>query len=297
MTLLQFALSYPKAGLHVLPLHNPVRENDGWRCSCMLDCNSPAKHPRTANGLLDATTDPRCIEEWWRRWPESNVGIRTGAVSGIIVLDVDPRHGGDDSLFEIEKEHGELPPTWRFHTGGGGEHILFRHPGGEIRNSAGKLGLGLDARGDGGYIVAPPSRHISGRQYVIDVDCHPRDVPLASAPEWLLEALRTRQGANGCDSMPVANWRELISRQVPEGQRNDCIARLSGLLLRNLGTAEGHSSPLSLSLAGTQDTASRRFPMMRSRGRSRASPQSRSAEGLDDEQSSNGQSATAVRNE
>ncbi len=228
----QFALSYANWGLHVVPLRWAIKDGSGWRCSCNLDCTSPAKHPMTGNGLLDATKDRRQITNWWERWPEANVGIRTGAVSGIIVLDVDPRHGGDDTLHDLEREHGEIPTTWKFHTGGGGEHYLFRHPGHEIRNSAGQLGFGLDIRGDGGYIVAPPSLHISGRRYVVDVDGHPQQVVLAPLPDWIDENLRrTANGTGG----GCQNWLTEVSRTVCEGERNDAVARLTGLLARGLG--------------------------------------------------------------
>jgi Bifunctional DNA primase/polymerase, N-terminal len=105
------------------------------------------------------------------------------------VLDVDPRNGGDETLASLEHRHGVLPTTWRFLTGGRGQHIIFRHPGGRIKSLAGALGSGLDVKADGGLIVAPPSRHISGRRYAISVDHHPDDVPLAGMPQWLREQL------------------------------------------------------------------------------------------------------------
>jgi hypothetical protein len=106
-------------------------------------------------------------------WPDTGIAVRTGAESGLVVLDVDPQHGGDDTLAELLAAHGVLPITVECFTGGGGRHIYFRHPGGEVRNSAGKVGPGLDIRGDGGYVVAPPSPHPSGRRYEWSVDGHP----------------------------------------------------------------------------------------------------------------------------
>ena len=150
----------------------------------------PAKHPvgsLVPKGLRDATKDPAVIDEWFGRG-RFNIGIVTGAISGIVALDVDPRHDGDQTIRRPRGEHGLLPSTWRFLTGGGGEHILFRHPGSTIPNSAGKIGPGVDVRGDGGYIVAPPSEHISGRLYAISVDHHPDEVALADPPLWLLQA-------------------------------------------------------------------------------------------------------------
>jgi hypothetical protein len=95
------------------------------------------------------------LAEWWRRWPAANVGIATGARSGLLVLDVDPRHGGDDVLAALEAEHGRLPDTATVVTGGGGAHFYFAHPGGEIRSR--NLAPGLELKADGAFVVAPPS--------------------------------------------------------------------------------------------------------------------------------------------
>ncbi len=203
------------------------------------------KTPLTDHGLIDATKGAAQVSAWWGQWPEANIGCATGQVSGFWSLDIDGEKG-EASLRGLETEHGPLPPTVEIITGRG-RQAFFKYEA-PIRNSAGRLGAGIDVRGDGGYTILPPSIHPTGKRYEWSVDGYPGEVPLASAPEWLLEALRMRQGANGCDSMPVANWRELIDRQVPEGQRNDSIARLSGLLLRILETAEGPFIALELVL-------------------------------------------------
>jgi hypothetical protein len=245
--LLSAALNYARRSLAVFPLHYPVAMNGRKcfcdqtiqrpRCSCgSPDCgNNAAKHPYARlvpNGNKNATTDLLTIERWWTAAP-FNIGIRTGAPSGIIVVDVDPRHRGDTTLTDLERQHGPLPPTWRFLTGGGGEHVLFKHPGGEVRNDVGtKLGAGLDCRGDGGYIVAPPSLHISGRRYAVSVDHDPNDVPLAEAPRWLVEALRGAPRAKSAAGAMPQNWRRLVREGVGEGRRNDAVARLAGHLLR-----------------------------------------------------------------
>ena len=115
------------------------------------------------------------------------MAIRTGAVSGLIVLDVDPDHGGDKTLEALLNDHGPLPPGALVRTGSGGRHLYFAHPGGVIRNDAGRrLGPGLDIRGDGGYIIAPPSRHASGASYRWDG----QDRHLPDPPDWLLDRLR-----------------------------------------------------------------------------------------------------------
>jgi hypothetical protein len=165
------------------------------------------------------------VREWFQRWPDANVGIVTGGVSGLVILDVDTRHGGAASLAALEQEHGELPVTLEALTGGGGRHLYFRHPGPPVTNRTG-LRPGVDLRGDGGCVVAPPSVHPSGRRYAWDKQCSLDEVPLAPLPHWLLGAGdSTRKGH------PTAHWRSLVRDGVDEGQRNASLASLSGHLL------------------------------------------------------------------
>lgn len=104
---------------------------------------------------------PAEIDRWFGRWPRANVAIVTGALSGLVVLDVDPRHGGAESLAQLEIDHGPLARTVEATTGGGGRHLYFEHPGGQVSNRA-ALAPGLDLRGDGGCVVAPPSESALG---------------------------------------------------------------------------------------------------------------------------------------
>jgi Bifunctional DNA primase/polymerase, N-terminal len=185
--ILDAALDLAARGLAVFPLHFPVQRRDGLACSCGNPCgNNAAKHPFTAHGCKDATTDQRQITQWWRRNPRFNIGIATGSV---IVLDVDPRHGGFESLAALETKHGVLPHTWTVRTGSDGRHLYFAAPPNNvtIRNSAGKLAAGLDIRSAGGSAVAPPSLHISGNRYSW---IHtPDDEPLERMPAWLVDKL------------------------------------------------------------------------------------------------------------
>ncbi len=126
-------------------------------------------------------------------------------MSGVVVLDVDPRNGGDEALAALETRHGPLPATWRVLTGGGGEHVFFRHPGNPVNNAKGRLGPGLDLKADGGYVVAPPSEHMSGQRYALSIDHHPDEVPLADAPDWLLATAPTLRGARRSQS-PSKLW-------------------------------------------------------------------------------------------
>lgn len=232
--LLSHAELFYKMGCALLPIHFPYQMNGVTICSCEEPkCHSPAKHPLSIyapHGVKDASKDWRFIEKWIGGHPKFNLAIATGRISQIFALDIDPRHGGDDNLRKLESQHTELPRTVRFLTGGGGQHILFRHPGVDVLNSVGKLAPGIDIRGDGGYIVAPPSLHISGRSYAIDVDHHPSDVKIADAPKWLLEAILEKKITS---EQRTTNWRDLVRNGAPDGERNNSIARLTGHLLRN----------------------------------------------------------------
>jgi hypothetical protein len=177
------------------------------------------KRPLTRRGHLDATTDPRRITAWFNQWPDANIGVPTGGRSGLLALDVDHPAAMD----ELERERGELPATRTHATGSGGIHYLFRYPAGdEIRNSAGKLAPGLDVRGEGGYIVAPPSA--TTRPYeVLD------DLPLADPPEWLLEALRSdSRGAGVGDAHSPGPGPLDTGGPIPEGTRDDTLASIAG---------------------------------------------------------------------
>ncbi len=166
---------------------------------------------------------------WFRTSPGAGVGIVTGAISGLVVIDVDLRHGGDAGLEKLEQEHGRLPTTVECRTGGGGRHLYVAHPGGLIRNKVG-LAPGVDLRGDGGYVVAPPSVHSSGVRYTWVEGRGPECMAVAPLPDWvrrLAVEQPSRRGHSG------AHWRQLVSEVVPEGERNNTIASLTGHLLRN----------------------------------------------------------------
>jgi hypothetical protein len=167
------------------------------------------------------------LRAWFRRHPDANLAIVTGAVSGLVVLDVDPRHGGIASLARWERDHGALPHTVEVQTGGGGRHVYFAHPGGEVRNRVG-LAPGLDLRGDGGVVVAPPSLHPSGRRYRWVPGHAPDEVRPAPLPGWLLEIAHGEVPDPGPSHR---GWRHRVRETVPEGQRNEAIASLTGHLL------------------------------------------------------------------
>lgn len=169
-----------------------------------------------------ATSDE--IDAWYQRWPQANVGIVTGTVSGIVVIDVDPRHGGAASLEQAQREHGTLPHTVEAVTGGGGRHLYFAQPALKLHNRTSIL-PGIDLRADGGCVVAPPSRHLSGRRYAWAAGSAPDEAPLAPLPPWALPAAEVRGGHS------PAHWRQLLRDGVAEGSRNSTLASLTGHLL------------------------------------------------------------------
>jgi hypothetical protein len=165
------------------------------------------------------------VAAWFARWPDAGVGIVTGRVSGLLVVDVDPRHGGAEALAALERDHGPLPPSVEAETGGGGRHLYFAHPGGVVRNRVG-LAPGIDLRADGGMAVAPPSIHPSGRRYRWREDRGPEEIALAEPPSWLL-----RWPEDARSGHPPAYWRERVRGPVREGERNSSVASLTGHLL------------------------------------------------------------------
>jgi hypothetical protein len=195
------ALEYTANGWPVLPLY----EISNGRCSCGGRPNcKPGKHPRCANGLHDATTDPQQIKQWWKRWPDANIGVLTGTPSGIIVLDIDERHGGHVSLEELVGEYGPLPSTVEAITGSGCRHYLFAHPGGYVK-SCQAIRPGIDVKADKGYIVVEPSNHISGGQYCWELSHEPFETLLAEAPSWLLKLIAAHSSSSTSDSTDREN--------------------------------------------------------------------------------------------
>ena len=184
------AMTYVSRGWFVLPLWWPTRSGD---CACgVSDCDSVGKHPirrLVTHGLRDATDHVATASEWWQSYPNANVAVRTGRQSGLVVLDVDGE-AGRLALRGLVACHEPFQARW-VRTGSGGWHAYFAHPGGPVPNSAGRLGEGLDVRGDGGYVVAPPSRHATHLRYrwvgQDDAGGPPDGVEVPPIPAWLLE--------------------------------------------------------------------------------------------------------------
>lgn len=209
------ALGLARASWSIFPLHHHV---GGGRCSCGDKlCTSPAKHPKTKNGLHDATSDPAQIMAWWGKWSEANIGLRTG--DGVFVVDVDGEAGR-----EFLKGRG-VPETLSARTGRG-VHLYFYAPEGVCVRNRAKVGPELDVRGDGGYVLAPPSEHASGVAYEwID-----EDMAIADAPEWLVELVRERPA-------PVVDRAALPPRT--DGLEAYARAALEGEMARVMDAAPG----------------------------------------------------------
>ena len=188
------------------------------------------KTPYTPHGFLDASVDETTIQSWWARFPDAGVGLVTGSTAGFITIDTDPRHGGQDSLNGLLTEHGPLPPGPKSNTGGGGNHYLFAHPGGTIRNATNIL-PGIDLRADGGYIVAPPSGHPSGGTYewVVPLD----SVPLPPPPDWLLKFIDQQREGSAAIS-PVTSTQLTPDQKIPHGRHHDSIVSTSASLAQRM---------------------------------------------------------------
>lgn len=230
MTLLDAALSYAARGWPVFPLHS-IRDG---HCSCRdgAACSRPAKHPRTPDGRTGASCDPVIIGRWWTCWPDANIGIATGMESGLLVVDLDD----PDAVDEVR-----LPDSPCTVTGGGGRHVLYRRPpDGRYITGTRVLGpeLRVDSRADGGYIVAPPSAHVSGRCYTWDLD--PEEQPLADAPAWWLDAIRRPEVT--ATTMPEAE----PDGELPPDIRDllEAIPSDDYTIWRDVGLALAHTDPV-----------------------------------------------------
>lgn len=191
------ALGYAAAGLPVLPL-----EPSG-------------KRPLGGNGKDHATTDRDTIAEWWSRWPHANVGVRP--LAGLVVLDVDPRHGGADTIAELQQRHDILPPTLTAETGSGGWHIWLAYTG----PTRGRIADGVDVKTTTGYLVAPPSVHECGGTYRwVDQS------PTAPAPQWVRVLLAPPMPTPGRLILARAGGHSGLVRSVARAQPGNRNAAL-----------------------------------------------------------------------
>jgi putative DNA primase/helicase len=222
---------------------HPVQDD---RCGCSKGkaCNRPGKHPMTPHGVKDATTDRDQIRAWWTESPDANIGIATGSEAGILVLDIDPRNKGKETLARLKKELGPLPDTVTALTGGGGRHLIFKHPAFSVRkDTSGKVfGPGVDVLSDGCIMIAPPSVHASGKQYRWVKGKSYRNLKPAPFPQPWQDRLRGDAPAQAkADSVPAAQADGLIT----EGRRNNYLTSLAGTLQRSGASLEALSAALA----------------------------------------------------
>jgi Bifunctional DNA primase/polymerase, N-terminal/Primase C terminal 1 (PriCT-1) len=195
----------------------------------VIPCMPADKRPACRHGVREATTDPAIIAEWWGYNPRYNIGIATGAISGVFVTDIDNKDdvNGEAELRKLEAVHGPLPATVEIITGGNGRQLYYKYPGTAVRNSVGAIAPGIDIRGDGGFVVAPPSIHPNGRRYAWSIDSANA---LAAAPQWLIDAVTARPNGNAV-TLPASQWRDMLDGQIRDGTRNDTLTRITGHLL------------------------------------------------------------------
>jgi hypothetical protein len=238
----QVALGYAGMGWSVFPLHSVSADGT---CTCGGGCSSPAKHPRTKDGFKSASTDQNTVAQFWDQWSDANIGVRTGRVSGVFVVDVDEAKGADlDNLFK-KFGGGEHWKTLSCTTGRG-RHFYFKLPiGVEVKNSASKLALSVDVRGEGGYVVAPPSVHILGDLYAWEYD-----EQILTPPPGLLEALGETQAVTITESgliIPAPKDHLVVPEIIASGARNESLAQIAGKM-RSLGFVENEITSQLLSL-------------------------------------------------
>ena len=234
------ALVYARAGLRVFPL------------------GPASKRPRRKPGFHAATTDPATIAAWWAECPAYNIGVATG--SGLIVLDIDPAHGGGRWW---AAHPAWTPPTPTVRSGRGGRHLWYALPPDLVLpSSVGRLAPGVDVRGAGGYIVAPPSRHPNGQRYswlpgqtpgdLARAPLDPRILALLVAP--VLRPAPRRAAPGECPPGGLATPAGPIGDAIPAGQRNTTLASLAGTMRRR------NMSPAAIRAALLVENAARCRP-------------------------------------
>jgi hypothetical protein len=216
MTPLEQALQYIERGWLIFP----CRWDGGPRLR---------KTPLTRNGFKDASSNSGTVTAWWARWPQALIGLPTGTVSGVVVLDVDvkrPEANGFDTLEDLGRS---LPETPMVHTESGGLHLYFRCPDRDVRNNAGRIGPGLDVRANGGYVILPSP----GSGYQQDSVWNFETCQPIEAPAWLWPAPPSRPrliGPRMLECMGLSRYAEaaldaacMAILRAPAGQQESVL--------------------------------------------------------------------------
>ncbi len=177
------------------------------------------KTPITEHGCLDAVNGMQAYEALHGGRPH-NVAMATGAKSGVWVLDIDPRHGGQESYREMVQTHGPFPTTWEVYTQSGGLHVYFRWDTNRPVNNRANILPGIDVRGEGGYVLLPPSKVEGSYEWI----CSPSQAALADAPDWLYDII-------GAEKDPGGRNLAYLADGAIDGHRNVTVTELSGMLL------------------------------------------------------------------
>ena len=219
--MLDWALRYIDLGWPVFPL--------GVRSKMPMIPKS-----KGGRGCLDATTDEAQVLEWWKKWPNANIGLVTGV--HFFAVDVDAHRGGEDTWDNLRTKHPRLPETPEQTTGRGGKQILYGLPANfRVQNSQDFIGPGIDVRGLGGFIVAPSIHPITGVAYVWDGAVEVENQRIADAPQWVLNIVRGHQDGKGSDGKGSKSTS--TPAKIAEGARNDTLFR-EGCRLRRIGWQE-----------------------------------------------------------
>ena len=196
--------------------------------TCGRGCDKPGKAPHyrlCPSGSKQATTDKAEIQRWFDSGEKFNIGICAGKESNLVIVDVDPQHGGVEAFAELTK--GKVPQTPTVETGSGGSHYYFAHPVSDIRNSAGTVGAGIDVRGHNGYVVAPPSMHTCGKEYRWTID---PQAGLADLPKWVVAAKTAPESTD--------TGAKRVGYIIPEGRRDNELTRIAGGMRRTGSTPD-----------------------------------------------------------
>lgn len=235
--MLRAALSYVGRGWSVFP----CRPGDKRPAADLLPLvdGKPSWAP-----FQEAAPTEAQVRDWWTARPAANIAVVTGAVSGIVVLDIDRHPGGADGAETLRGAGLDVPPTRAVQTPSGGIHAYFRHPGGDLRNWQARADLpGVDARGDGGYVLAPPSRTEAGEYAAV---AKTRDLPYADPPGWLVEGMRGRRRAEPPSPAPSDVWAALWTVTCTPGDRHPTLVRLAGHWREH---GHGEAEALAMALA------------------------------------------------
>lgn len=214
----------------VFPVHTARIDGDAILCTCgkayPKDAKEfdngckPGKHPRTTHGFQDATTDYDMVERWCNKWSNTNWGMTTGKrkFDNILVVDIDPRHGGNETVDRLRDEGKVFLATLTHSTPNGGKHYIYALPMDlDIQSGTDLLGPGIDIKSRGGYIIIPPSKGVNGIPYSVEVDGGPME-----CPDWIIEAISVKKGVTGS-----SHGRFKMPDSVRSGTRNETLFTLA----------------------------------------------------------------------